>query len=71
MDWPIFFTVLGSAFAVIGCVYQFLRNFKSDINTHIDRLDANLEKTNNRLDRHAAHIDQLYQMFVDLLQAKK
>ncbi len=49
MDWPIFFTVLGAAFAVIGCVYQFLRNFKSDINSHIDRLEKRMDTLEDRM----------------------
>jgi len=78
MDWAIFFTVLGGAAAVIGCLYQFLRNFKTDINEsigkindHLDKVDKNIDRINNRLDGHAQRIDQLYKMFVDLLQKQK
>lgn len=78
MDWPIFFTILSASVAIIAIIYQFLRNFKSDINSHIDRLDNNMENSNKRheaharrMDQHAQRIDQLYMMFVDLLQARK
>ncbi len=35
------------------------------------RLDSDINKLTNRLDRHASRIDQLYQMFIDLLKAAK
>lgn len=71
MDWAIFFTILGGTIAVIGFVYQFLRNFKTDINDHLDKVDKNIDRINTRLDGHAMRIDQLYKMFVDLLREKK
>ena len=71
MDWPIFFTILSAAVAIVAIIYQFLRNFKTDINAHIDHLNENLNRNNSRLDGHAHRIDQLYKMFVDLLQARK
>ena len=78
MDWAIFFTILGGTAAVIGCLYQFLRNFKTDINEsmekindHLDKVDKNIDRINNRLDGHAMRIDQLYKIIVDLLQQRK
>lgn len=71
MDWPIFFTILAAMFTIIGFVYQFLRNFKNDINSHIDKVKGDVEGINRRLDGHAMRIDQLYKMFVDLLQDRK
>lgn len=40
MDWE----VMGTGAAVIAAVYAFLRNFKTDINSHIDRLDQKMDK---------------------------
>ncbi len=36
-------TVIGTGIAVIGFVYAFLRNFKTDINSHIDRLEKRMD----------------------------
>ena len=42
MDWSLFFTVIGSAIGTITIIYAFLRNFKADINSHIDKLDKRI-----------------------------
>jgi len=60
MDWGIIATIIGAALAVIGFNYQILRNFKCDVNQHIDELGVKIDATNRRLDGHAQRIDQLY-----------
>lgn len=37
----------------------------------VNKHDASIDAMGRRLDGHAARIDQLYQMFVDLLKEKK
>ena len=64
-------TAIASVATVVGSVYMFLRNFKADIGGRIDRLDADVKLCMVRLDGHASRIDQLYQMFVDLLKENK
>lgn len=71
MDMTIILTGIGSAATVIGFIYALLRNFKMDINEHLNRIEKRFDKWEARQDRHAARIDQLYQMFVDLLKEKK
>jgi hypothetical protein len=53
--------------SVIGAIYYFGRDIKTDIALQTARLDT----TNARLDASNARSDQLYQMFIDLLKEKK
>lgn len=46
-------TMIGVVFTGVALVYAFLRNFKTDINAHIDRLEkqiASIEKRQTSLD---------------------
>lgn len=45
MEW----TTIGSAVAVIGFTYTFLRNFKIDVNKRIDRLEIRLDQQDDRM----------------------
>lgn len=49
MEAGVIWTIIGAAIATIGTIYTFLRNFKTDINAHIDavttRLDAHIQET--------------------------
>ena len=38
-DWALFWTIIGSGVAVIGLVYAFIRNFKTDMRQEIEKLD--------------------------------
>lgn len=49
MDLVLFFTIIGAAAAVIASVYQFLRNFKTDINSHIDRLEKRMDNFESKM----------------------
>lgn len=60
IDWTLILTGVGSVITIIGFVYTMLRNFKADINGHIDRLQSDIKSCTNRLDGHAQRIDQLY-----------
>ena len=44
MDLALIITLLGTTAAIIGSVYGFLRNFKADINGHIDRLEKRMDQ---------------------------
>lgn len=66
IDWTVILTGVGTAITIIGFSYTILRNFKSDINAHIDRLEGNVKSLTNRLDGHAARIDQSYHMFCNI-----
>lgn len=64
-------TAVVSVSTVVGFVYMFLRNMKDDLGRRIDRIDIDVKSCVARLDTHATRIDQLYQMFVDLLKEGK
>jgi len=75
MDWTLFITVIGTGLTVAGLVYAFLRNFKQDVNSHIDsvnhrinRIEKKMDIHNQRMEAHTERIDRLYVMFVDLLK---
>jgi predicted PurR-regulated permease PerM len=60
MDWGLILTVIGTGIAVVGFIYGFLRNFKEDINTYIDKLDgrlSNVEKELQQLNTRAAVLE--------------
>jgi hypothetical protein len=70
MEWNQVWTVVGiniGLFAALATLIIWIVNkIDSDIRNVGDRVD----KLGNRLDGHAQRIDQLYQMFVDLLKNK-
>jgi hypothetical protein len=49
MDTAVIWTIIGTTVGTIGIIYTFLRNFKTDINKHIDavttRLDTHITET--------------------------
>jgi FtsZ-binding cell division protein ZapB len=49
MEVGVIWTIIGAAIATIATIYTFLRNFKEDINKHIDavtnRLDIHIKET--------------------------
>lgn len=66
---------------VIGFVYGFLRNFRSDLISHIDSLEKRMEVQSVRSDAlskktdeiflsQSQRSDRLYEMFIDLLKSK-
>jgi cell division protein FtsL len=55
MDKIILMTFIGIAIAIIGFVYVFLRNFMSDVNAHMNKVDDRIDDL-----RHEIHeIDDL------------
>ena len=61
MDWIQVVTIIGSLGA-FG--WYFLNRLEKDI----DKIDKKCDAFERRMDSHAARIDQLYGMFVQLLQ---
>ncbi len=57
MDLAIILTSLATAITVIGFVYGFLRNFKTDINSHIDRLETRMDKFEIRMYKMEERLD--------------
>jgi len=42
-------TIIGTGVTVIGLTYTFLRNFKNDVNKHIDKIESRLDKQDERM----------------------
>lgn len=64
MEWNQTFTIIGvniGLFSIIGAILIYFLN----------KIDGDINRLDRRLDGHAARIDQLYQMFVDLLKERK
>lgn len=58
LNWDIILSFIACSVAIIGSIYGFLRNFKSDIVKRIDSLED--------LDRaHVQRIDRLYELYVE------
>lgn len=57
-------TIIGVNLAMFGL-------FTGLIFWMVNRVDNDIKSLSSRLDGHATRIDQLYKMFIDLLQAKK
>ena len=51
MDKTLILTMIGTGVAILGFIYGILRNFKSDINSHIDRLQKEIRDENRRMDQ--------------------
>lgn len=62
MDWIQVLTIIGSIAAIN---LYFISRLEKDIAA----VDADIKSLTNRLDRHASRIDQLYNMFIDLLKS--
>ena len=49
MDLATILALLATTITILGFVYGFLRNFKNDINGHIDRLERRMDKFESRM----------------------
>ncbi len=61
MDWAQVWTIVGVNIALIASMITIVVWVAT-------KHDGDIKKMENRLDGHAARIDQLYQMFVDLIK---
>lgn len=48
-DWGIFWTVLSATGGIIGIVYAFFRNLKTDINQRFESFERKFEFLENRI----------------------
>lgn len=64
MDWTIIISSFASVITIIGTLGGMMFYF-------ISKIDADIKAINARADVQNARIDQLYQMFVDLLKERK
>lgn len=42
-------TIIGTGVGVIGFVYMFFRNFKTDMNAHMNRLEQRIDTIDERM----------------------
>lgn len=75
MEASVIWTIIGAAIATIAIIYTFLRNFKEDINKHIDavinRLDIHMketkeenQRTNQRVTETNKRMDGVYHILL-------
>lgn len=64
MDWTQTLTFIGVNLAMLGAI-------ASLVIWAINKIDVDVKSIATRLDGHAARIDQLYTMFIDLVKEKK
>ncbi len=59
IDMTMIMMIIGTGVTVIGFIYAFLRNFKIDINSHIDKLEKRMDMFEKRMDIFDAKIISL------------
>lgn len=64
MDWPQVFTIVGVNIALIAAMVTL-------VVWAVNKLDSDVKSIGTRLDGHAMRIDQLYQMFIQIVKEKK
>ncbi len=71
MDYVQFIALFG---AVIGCfvfLYKEIKDVREDVKRVSKELMEDVKSQSVRMDSHAARMDQLYTMFIDLLKSAK
>lgn len=58
-------------YAIIGTNIALMAVVGAFIVWAVNKLDSDIKSLGNRLDGHAMRIDQLYQMFIQLVKEKK
>ncbi len=48
-NWELPLGLIATAFTIIAFIYGILRNFKADINGHIDKLDKRIDTLEERM----------------------
>lgn len=61
---------VGSVLTIIGVIYTFLRNFKIDINSHIDRLEKRMDSFDQRMDNFEFRMNSLDERMFLLMTGK-
>lgn len=58
LDLVTILTTVGTGAAVVGIIYSFLRNFKTDINSHIDRIENEMKQMHSDFKKETFKMDQ-------------
>lgn len=64
IDWATVGTIAGTLITALGFFYGFLRNFKNDINSHIDRINEEHRRLDNRWMQTNARMDGVYHLLL-------
>ena len=59
MDLITILTVIATGATSVSLIYTFLRNFKTDINNHIDRLEKRMDGFDKRMDGFESRMNSL------------
>ena len=59
---------LGLVGSLVGIMYWFVGRLEKDMQKMSEETNRKIDAFERRMDGHAARIDQLYQMFVDLVK---
>lgn len=71
MDWYQVGTFIGVNVALFGALATLIVWVVNKLDSDIKNINSDVKACMNRLDGHAMRIDQLYQMFVQLLKDGK
>lgn len=58
MDIATILTFIGTGIGIVGFVYAFMRNFKTDINSHIDRMGNQISDLTKEMKEETRKMDQ-------------
>ena len=71
MEWIQVATIIGVNVALIAALATLIIWVVNKLDNDVKSLGSDMKSIISRVDSHAARIDQLYKMFVDLLNNKK
>ena len=71
MDWTQAYTIIGINIALMAFLATIMVWMVNKIDIDVKSVGERIDKFGSRLDGHATRIDQLYKMFVDLLNKDK
>lgn len=71
MDWTQTLTFIGVNLAMLGAIATLVVWAINKIDVDVKSIATRVDGIFSRMDGHAARIDQLYTMFVDLIKEKK
>ena len=71
MDWLQVATIVGVNIALIAAMISIIVWVVNKLDADVKSIGFRMDSFDRRMDGHAKRIDQLYQMFVDLLKEKK
>lgn len=68
MDWFQVGTIIGVNIALFGALATLIVWVVNKLDADVKSINADVKSAMNRLDGHAIRIDQLYQMFIQLVK---